>query len=70
MPRLMHRRGQVRHASFLALATRLHGDLVDEAPQPILTPLERLHDRVRGGVEVLRRVLVLRGIAATDVTAD
>jgi hypothetical protein len=53
-----------------ALATRLHRDLIDEAPEPIFTRLERLHDRVRGGVEVLRRVLVLRGIATTDVAAN
>jgi hypothetical protein len=53
-----------------ALATRLHGNLIDEAPQPVLTRFERLHDRVRGGVEVLGRVLVLRGIATTDVAAN
>jgi hypothetical protein len=53
-----------------ALTTRLHRDLVDEAPQPVLTWLERLHDRVRCGVEVLRRVLVLRGIATPDVAAN
>src|SRR5918993_688620 len=60
----------LRRVSFPALATRLHRDLVDEAPHPVLTRLERLHDRVRGGVEVLRRVLVLRGIATTDVAAN
>src|ERR687898_644437 len=60
----------LRRVSFPALATRLHRDLVDEAPQPVLTRLERLHDRVRGSVEVLRRVLVLRGIATPDVTAN
>src|SRR5215213_8841761 len=38
-----------------ALATRLHRDLIDEAPEPIFTRLERLHDRVRSGVEVQRR---------------
>jgi len=53
-----------------ALATRLHRDLIDEAPEPIFTRLERLHDRVRSGVEVLRRVLVLRGMATTDVAAN
>src|SRR5215210_8950281 len=50
--------------------SRLHRDLVDEAPQPILSRLERLHERVIGGVEVLGSVLVFRGIATTDVTAD
>jgi hypothetical protein len=53
-----------------ALATWLHGDLIDEAPQPVFTWLERLHDRVSGGVEVLRCVLVLRGITTTDVAAN
>src|SRR5687768_11047990 len=66
----MHRRGKLRRVSFPVLAPRLHRDLVDKAPQPVLSSLERLHNRVRGGVEVLRRVLVLRGIATPDVAAN
>jgi hypothetical protein len=53
-----------------ALATRLHGDLIDETPQPVFTWLERLDDRVRGGVEVLRCVLVLGGITTPDVATN
>jgi hypothetical protein len=33
--------------------------LVDEAPAPRFARLNGLHDRVLGGVEVFRRVLVL-----------
>ena len=43
--------------------------LVDVAPLPVLTRLERPHDRMLGGVEVLRRVAVGRGIAAAHVAA-
>ena len=45
------------------------GDLVDVAPFPMLTRLQGCDDRVMGLVEMLRRVLVLRRIAASDVTA-
>jgi hypothetical protein len=43
--------------------------LVDIAPSPILTRLKRLHNRMLGPVKVLGRVLILRRVAATDVTA-
>ena len=48
----------------------LHEDLIDIAPAPILAWFERLDDRMIGGVEVLGGVLVLRGIAATNVATD
>src|SRR5712691_10508523 len=44
-------------------------DLVDVAPAPALPRLNRLHDRVAGHLEMLGRVLALRGIAAADVPA-
>src|SRR5271170_4095448 len=48
---------------------RLHADLVDVAPDPVLAGLERLHQRVARRVEVLRGVLVGRGVAAVDLPA-
>src|SRR4051795_886313 len=48
---------------------RLHHHLVDVAPEPVLARLDGLDDGVAGGMEVLRRVLVLRGIAAADLAA-
>jgi hypothetical protein len=48
----------------------LERHLVHETPHPVLSWLERLHDRVLGLVEMLRRVLVLRRIAASHVSAD
>ncbi len=44
-------------------------DLVDVAPAPALTRLGGLHDGMAGGVKVLRRVLVLGGVATADVAA-
>jgi hypothetical protein len=44
-------------------------DLIDIAPAPAFTGLNRLHDRVLHGVEVLCRVLVLRRIAAAHLAA-
>src|SRR5713226_9335865 len=44
-------------------------DLIDVAPAPALPGLNRLHDRVAGRLEMPRRVLALRGIAAADVPA-
>src|SRR5947199_10870923 len=42
---------------------------VDVAPAPVLTRLGGLHDGVAARVEVFRRVLVLGGVATTDVAA-
>ena len=47
----------------------LHHHLINVAPHPILTRLERLDDRVVGGVEVLGGVLVLRVVAAANIAA-
>jgi hypothetical protein len=44
-------------------------DLIHVAPPPVLVGLEGLHDRVLGRVEVPRRVMVGRRIAAADVAA-
>jgi hypothetical protein len=44
-------------------------DLVYVAPDPVFSGLDRTHDRVRSVVEVFGGMLVLRGIAATDVAA-
>src|SRR3989449_11582074 len=46
-----------------------HRDLVHVAPAPVLARLERAHDRMLHRPEVLRRVLVLRRVAAPDVPA-
>jgi len=40
------------------------------APSPILSGLERLHDRVICGVEVLGGVLILRAVATAHMAAD
>src|SRR5437016_5061949 len=42
---------------------------VDVAPAPVLTRLGGFHDGVAARVEVLRRMLVLGGIATADVAA-
>src|SRR5207253_10499626 len=42
-------------------------DLVDVAPTPVFSRLERLHDGMAGGVVMLGGVPVRRGIAAADV---
>src|SRR5579872_4801503 len=39
------------------------------APDPCFTGLNRTDEWVLGAVKVLRRVLVLRGVAATDMAA-
>jgi hypothetical protein len=44
--------------------------LVDVAPAPVFSRLEGLDNRVVGRVEMLRRVLVLRGVAASDMPAN
>ena len=48
----------------------LEHDLVDVAPAPILARLEGLDNRVIGRVEMLRRVLVLRGVTTSDMPAN
>jgi hypothetical protein len=47
----------------------LEEQLIDVAPAPILAGLVALHDRVLRPVKVLRRVLPLRLIAASNVAA-
>src|SRR5208282_4036249 len=49
------------------VGTALDFHVVDVAPSPVLSRLERLHDRVVDGTEVLRRVFVFRTVAASDV---
>jgi len=43
--------------------------LVDVAPAPILTGLERLNDRVSGDMEMVSSVSVRRRIATTNMSA-
>lgn len=49
---------------------RLKHYLVNIAPAPIFAWLEGLNDRVIGCVEMLRRMLVLRGVTAANVPAN
>ena len=44
-------------------------NLIDIAPTPVFTWFVRLYDGVLGRVKVFGRMLVLRGIATTDVAA-
>jgi hypothetical protein len=46
----------------------LEHDLINVAPAPILAWLEGLDNRMVGGMKMPRRVLVLREIAAADVS--
>src|SRR6267143_2566485 len=48
---------------------RVHRVFVYIAEAPLLSWLQRAHDRVARGVEMLGRVLVLGRVAAADVTA-
>ncbi len=48
---------------------RIEADVVDEAPAPALAWFQRADHGVLRVVEVLRRVLVLRVVAASDVAA-
>ena len=48
---------------------RLEEDSINVAVAPLFARLERFNDRVFCRMKVLRRVLVLRRVAATDVTA-
>ena len=45
-------------------------DLVDVAPSPVFARFDGSDDGMSHGAKMLRRVFVLRRIAATDVTAD
>src|SRR5579871_1980588 len=47
----------------------LHEELIDVAPKPVFSGLERFDDRVIRRVEVLGRVLVLGTVAAADMAA-
>src|SRR5205807_9821824 len=47
----------------------LEHDVVEVAIHPVLSWLERLDDRMTGRTEVLGRMLILRRVAAPDVTA-
>src|SRR5688500_14125975 len=58
----------MRSAMTLALG-RLDVDLIHVAPHPVLSRLERLHDRVSLSVEMLRGMRVWRRVATADVTA-
>jgi len=49
--------------------SQLDHDLIDVAPAPVFAGLERLYDRVAGGVKVPGGMLVLRGIAAANMPA-
>lgn len=48
---------------------RLDVGFVDIAPSPVFTRLEGLHDRMTSRVEVSSGVFVLRGVAATNISA-
>src|SRR6059036_3873457 len=56
------------HPSFSG-SSELHVDPVDVAPAPALPRLERGDDRMPGLLEMLGGVLVLRVVAASDVSA-
>jgi len=47
----------------------VHHHTIDIAPLPVLARLDRPHDRMAGGVEVLRRVPIFRTVATGDVSA-
>ena len=53
----------------LVLCRRLNLNFVNITPQPIFVRLERLNDGMLRRVKMRRRVLILRRIAATDMTA-
>src|SRR6266705_6902446 len=67
--------GRRGHASWVIGAAlrrtgrRLHDDLIDEAPAPVLARLEAADDRMMDLPEVLGGVLVGRVVAATHMTA-
>jgi len=59
------------HAGYRAewRSGKVQFQVVDVAPAPSLTGLERLHDRVLSAVEVLGGVFVFRRVAATHMAA-
>ena len=52
------------------LVLKLEEELVRVTPSPVLIRLEGLHDRVIGRVEMLGGMLILRIVAAADMTTD
>src|SRR5258706_12649265 len=66
--RIVPEQGAAGSASSTRLC-ELQVHLVDIAPAPAFAGLERSDDWVLGRVEVLRRVLVLRVVAAADMAA-
>jgi len=56
-------------AQYLKASGEIKFDLIDIAPTPAFAGLNRLHDRMIHGVEVLCRMLVLRRIAAAHMAA-
>jgi len=51
------------------IASEVDLNLIDKAPAPILTRLDRLHDRMLRLMEMLGGMLVFRRIAAAHVAA-
>jgi hypothetical protein len=51
------------------LLCEIEFQLIDITPTPVFSRLDGLHDRVLGSVEMFRGMLVLWGIAATDIPA-
>src|SRR5208282_4277245 len=56
-------------ARSLRESSEIQLDFIDIAPAPAFAGFDGLHDRVLRGVEVLRRMLVLRGVAAAHIAA-
>src|SRR5206468_836919 len=46
-----------------------HADLIDEAPRPVLSRLQRSDDRMPAGLRVRRGVAIGRVVAASNVPA-
>src|SRR4051794_7615285 len=53
-----------------SVVLRLHRELVDKAPGPVLVVLQRLHERVGALAEMLRGVAVRARVAAIRRPAD
>jgi len=51
------------------LRSRLDKNFVNKTPHPILTRLNRLHDRMFGGVKMFGGMFILGRIAAAHMTA-
>jgi hypothetical protein len=52
------------------LVCKIENELVNVTPAPVLPWLEGLNDRMVGGVEMPGGVLILRIVAAADVSTD